>query len=97
MVWATNDYLFTFGQTLDLVTPVVFLHVFLAFPDGRLRGRFVRVLVATAYATAIGLEPVRMYFGGFGPSNLLEHDVNPGLSHAFQRLQLTMVSVPLLA
>ena|SRR5436190_246505 len=97
LVWATNDYLFTFGQTLDLVTPVVFLHVFLAFPDGRLRGRFVRVLVAIAYATAIGLEPVRMYFGGFGPSNLLEHDVNPGLSHAFQRLQLTMVSVFCLA
>src|SRR5947207_927395 len=97
LVWATNDYLFTFGQTLDLVRPVVFLHVFLAFPDGRLRGRFVRVLVATAYATAIGLEPVRMYFGGFGPSNLLEHDVNPGLAHAFQKIQLTMVSAFCLA
>src|SRR5438093_1410589 len=41
LVWSTNDILFTFGQTLDLVPPVVFLHVFLAFPDGRLRGRFV--------------------------------------------------------
>ena len=93
LVWSTNDILFTFGQTLDLVPPVVFLHVFLAFPDGRLRGRFVRGLVAIAYATAIGLEPVRMYFGGFGPSNLLEQHVNPGVSQAFLKIQLTMVSI----
>jgi hypothetical protein len=93
LVWSTNDILFTFGQTLDLVPPVVFLHVFLAFPDGRLRGRFVRGLVAIAYATAIGLEPVRMYFGGFGPSNLLEQHVNAGVSQAFLKIQLTMVSI----
>jgi signal transduction histidine kinase len=93
LVWSANDILFTFGQTLDLVPPVVFLHVFLAFPDGRLRGRFVRGLVAIAYATAIGLEPVRMYFGGFGPSNLLEQHVNPGVSQAFLKIQLTLVSI----
>jgi signal transduction histidine kinase len=92
LVWSTNDILFTFGQTLDLVPPVVFLHVFLAFPDGRLRGRFVQGLVAIAYATAIGLEPVRMYFGGFGPSNLLEQHVNAGVSQTFLKIQLTMVS-----
>jgi signal transduction histidine kinase len=92
LVWSTNDILFTFGQTLDLVPPVIFLHVFLAFPDGRLRGRFVRGLVAIAYATAIGLEPVRMYFGGFGTSNLLEQHVNAGASQAFLKIQLTMVS-----
>jgi signal transduction histidine kinase len=93
LVWSTNDILFTFGQTLDLVPPVIFLHVFLAFPDGRLRGRFVRVLVAIAYATAIGLEPVRMYFGGFGSSNLLEHHVSPGVSQTVLKVQMTMVSV----
>jgi signal transduction histidine kinase len=93
LVWSANDILFTFGQTLDLVPPVVFLHVFLAFPDGRLRGRFVRGLVAIAYATAIGLEPVRMYFGGFGPNNLLEQHVNPGVSQAFLKIQLTLVSI----
>jgi signal transduction histidine kinase len=92
LVWSTNDVLFTFGQALDLVPPVLFLHVFLAFPDGRLRGLFVRALVATSYATAIGLELVRMYFGAFGSSNLLEHHVNPGVSGPVQQVQLTMVS-----
>src|SRR5215212_5891816 len=58
LVWSTNDVASTLGQLLDLVPPVVFLHVFLAFPDGHLKGRFVRVLIATAYATAIGFEVV---------------------------------------
>src|SRR6266511_3289418 len=92
LVWATSDTLYTVGQALDLVPPIVFLHVFLAFPDGRLRGRFVRGLVAASYATAIGLELVRMYFGGFGPRNLLENHVNSGVVEAVLKLQLTLVS-----
>ena len=93
LVLATNDVLYTFGQALDLVPPIVFLHIFLAFPDGRLKGRFVRVLVGTAYATAIGLELVRMYFGGFGPRNLLDDHVNPGVVETALKVQLTLVSV----
>ncbi len=93
LVWSPHDIPYTVGQALDLVAPVVFLHVFLAFPDGQLRGRFVRGLVAASYATAIGLELVRMYFGGFGSSNLLEHHVNPSVSGAVLKVQLTMVSV----
>ena len=34
--WTTNDVSFTIGQALDFVPPVLFLHVFLAFPTGRL-------------------------------------------------------------
>ena len=92
LVLATNDVLYTVGQTLDLVPPIVFLHIFLAFPDGRLKGWFVRALVATAYATAIGLELVRGYFGGFGPRDLLEHHVNPGVAETTLKVQLTLVS-----
>jgi len=92
LVLATNDVLYTVGQTLDLVPPIVFLHIFLAFPDGRLKGWFVRALVATAYATAIGLELVRGYFGGFGPRYLLEHHVNPGVAETTLKVQLTLVS-----
>ena len=62
-----NDVAYTIGQSLDLVAPVLFLHVYLAFPDGQLHGTFERALVATAYAVAIVLEIVRMSLGGFGP------------------------------
>jgi signal transduction histidine kinase len=90
--WTTNDVTFTVGQLLDLVPPVLFLHVFLAFPTGRLEGRFERALVASAYATAIGLQLVRMAFGGFGPNNLLEVSPHPEAGLAAVRVQLLAVS-----
>jgi signal transduction histidine kinase len=90
--WATNGVLHTVGQALDLVPPVLFLYVFLVFPDGRLRGRFVRAVVLTSCAAAVGLELVRMYFGGFGPNNLLEGDANPAMEEVVRNVQLTIVS-----
>jgi hypothetical protein len=95
--WTTNDVPFTLGQALDLVPPVLFLHVFLAYPSGRLEGRFERMLVGVAYATAIGLQLVRMAFGGFGPNNLLEVDQNPEAGLAAVRVQLLAVSAFCLA
>ena len=92
LVWSENDLLFTLGQSLDFVAPVVFLHVFLAFPDGRLRGRFVRWLLVLSYATAIGFELLRMYFGGFGTDNLIEGEVNLGVSETLRKIQLTLVA-----
>jgi signal transduction histidine kinase len=96
LVWSTNAVLHTIGQAVDLLPPVLFLHVFLAFPDGRLKNRFVRVLVASAYATAIAGELVRMYFGDFGPNNLLAGDTNPAIEGVVRDVQLTTISVALL-
>ena len=90
--WTTNDLAFTIGQSLDLVPPVLFLHVFLAFPTGRLEGRFERGLIAAAYATAIGLQLVRMASGGFSPHNLLELGSHPAAGLAAVRVQLLAVS-----
>ena len=90
--WTTNDVTFTVGQALDLVPPVLFLHVFLAYPTGRLQGRLEQVLIAVAYAAAIGLQLVRMAFGGFGPHNLLEVTPNPEAGLAAVRVQLLAVS-----
>jgi signal transduction histidine kinase len=70
--WTTTQVTFTLGQALDLLPPVLFLHVFLAFPTGRLRDPFERALVASAYIAAVVLQVTRMMFGGFGGDNLLE-------------------------
>ena len=91
--WTTNDATFTLGQALDMVPPVLFLHVFIAYPTGRLDGTFERWLVAVAYATAIGLQLVRMASGGFGPHNLLEVASNPRAGLAAVRVQLFAVGV----
>jgi len=90
--WTTNDIAFTVGQALDLVPPVLFLHVFLAYPSGRLQSRLERVLISVAYATAIGLQLVRMAVGGFGPDNLLELAPSPEAGLAAVRVQLLVVS-----
>jgi signal transduction histidine kinase len=90
--WTTNDLTYTVGQALDLLPPVLFLHVFLAFPSGRLNNRFERLLVGAAYATAISLELVRMAFGGFGPHNLLELEPNAAVAEQVLHVQLVLVS-----
>ena len=86
--WTTNDLTFTFGQALDLVPPVIFMHVFLAFPSGRLRGPFERAFVLSAYVAAIVLQVIRMGLGGFGPENLLEISANQSPSLLWLRIAL---------
>jgi len=95
--WTTNDLAYTLGQALDFVPPVLFLHVFLAWPDGRLSGHFERWLVGAAYATAVGLELTRMTLGGFGPRNLLQIVDDPGASGEVTRVQLLAMSAFCLA
>jgi len=95
--WAESSLPFTLGQSFDLVPPVLFLHLFVAFPSGRLQKGFERSLVVTGYAFAVGLEVVRMALGGFGPHNLLELAPNPDAALAVLRVQLTLVSAYCLA
>ena len=63
---------YTFGAAFDIVPAALFLHVCLAFPDGRLRSRFERVLVGFAYFSAVGLQLVKLALGGVDPANLLD-------------------------
>src|SRR6266511_543439 len=91
--WTSSDVPLTIGQALDLLPPVLFLHVFLAYPSGRLQAWFERALIVTAYATAIGLQVVRMSLGGFGPHNLFEVSASPGAAVAVLRVQLVAVGV----
>ncbi len=95
--WTSSDVPFTVGQTLDLVPVALFLHVFLAFPSGRLERRFDRWLVAATYAMAIGLELVGMVIGGFGPHNLLELTSQPDAAQTLEHAQLLALSALSLA
>jgi signal transduction histidine kinase len=92
LVWAKADIPHTIGQALDLLPPVLFLHIYLAFPDGRLKSRAERVFLVTAYVTAISLELTRMYFGGFGPKNLLEGHPDPAAGELVKKIQFTIIS-----
>jgi signal transduction histidine kinase len=70
--WASAAVPYTIGVALQLLPPVLFLHVFLAYPSGRLSGHAERTIVAGGYAAAVGLTLVRMMLGDAGPKNLIE-------------------------
>jgi len=82
---------YTIGIAFDLVAAVLFLHVFLAFPDGRL-GRLERIVVGAAYVTAFGLQLVGMALGGFGPDNLLRVTGEEETANTLLRVQLAVLS-----
>jgi hypothetical protein len=91
------DLLYTLGAAFDILPAALFLHVFLAFPEGRLRSQFERTLAGAAYTSAVGLQLVKMSFGVFGPKNLLEVSARPTLASAVQHVQLLSLSAICLA
>jgi signal transduction histidine kinase len=95
--WSNHPGPFTVGQLLDLLPVALVLHVFLAFPTGRLEGTPERVIVYAAYAAAVGLQVVRMALGGFGPDNLLEVSDEPTATEQVFRVQLSLMSALCLA
>ena len=90
--WANKALPFTIGQAFDLLPAIVFLHVSLAFPSGRLEHPLERALVATGYFFAFALEIVGLLLGGFGPDNLLEVVSEPATAHTLLQVQLVTVS-----
>ena len=69
--WANGAVPATIGELLDFLQPVLFIHVFLAYPSGRLRSKLERVFVATAYAAALGLQLVQLLLDDAGPRNAI--------------------------
>lgn len=90
--WTTSDVPYTTGQMLDKLPTALFLHVFLAFPTGRLNGRLEKGVVAVAYATAILLEPARMVVGDYGPHNLFGVVSAPAAFNVVRDVQLLVLS-----
>jgi len=93
--WSSNDIVFTLGMVCDFLPPVVFLHVFLAFPTGRLRSRTERLVVASAYIAA-GLSLVRLGLGAEAPRNVLAVADQPAAAEwllVFQLLTLSATSL----
>jgi signal transduction histidine kinase len=88
---------YTIGIAFDLLPAAVFLHVFLAYPSGRLERRFERVLVAASYLVAFPVHVAAMTLGGFGPDNLLALTTAQDASTWVLRVQLGALSAFLVA
>jgi signal transduction histidine kinase len=95
--WASPALPYTIGLAFDVLPAAVFLHVFLAFPTGRLQTRLERIAVAATYSAAVGLQVVKMMLGGVGTDNLLTIVAEPAAANTVQDVQLVAVSVLCLA
>jgi signal transduction histidine kinase len=90
--WSHARLPYTAGLLVDLLPAVVFPHVFLAFPSGRLEGRAERIVIGVGYATAVVGSVLVAALGGFDPRNLLAVTPNPGLAETVQNVQLLVLA-----
>ena len=94
--WSTVPLLNTVGQLCDLVLAAILMHVFLAYPSGRLTDRLERGVVLTAYAAGLGLQIVILMLGGFDDRHLLTIVRNQALAETVQNVQLVLLAILLL-
>ena len=86
--WANAPAPYTLGLAFDLLPVALFLHLFLAFPDGRVERRSERAVLTAAYGAAVGLQLVKMLLGAGGPDNLLALAAEPAAANIVQDVQL---------
>jgi hypothetical protein len=86
--WTSQPLLNTVGQLCDLLIAAVWLHLFLAYPSGRLAGRAERVVVIIGYLAAVGLQVVILMLGGFNDLHLLTVVKRETAAEAVQNVQL---------
>ena len=96
LAWSNLGTAFTIGHAVDLLPAALFLHVFLAFPTGRLERRLERVIVVAGYFMAFGLQLVGILLGGFGADNVLAIVSEPDVAETLLRVQLVGLSALLL-
>ena len=85
--WSDQPVLNTIGQLSDLLLPAVWLHVFLAYPTGRVTGTR-RLIVVAGYVAALVLQVLVLTLGGFDERHLLTVVSRPDLAESVQNVQL---------
>ncbi|TCC53746.1 hypothetical protein E0H75_08715 [Kribbella capetownensis] len=93
--WSSVPALHSFGHLLDMVPSAMFLHVFLAYPTGRLETRPRQVVVIAAYVNVVVLQLAKILLGG-NPDSLLAITSEPVLAARIEQVQLITMSVLLL-
>jgi signal transduction histidine kinase len=90
--WTSQPLLNTVGQLCDLLVAAVWLHLFLAYPSGRLAGRVERIVVILGYLAAVGLQVVILMLGGFNDLHLLTVAKRQIAAEVIQNVQLLSLS-----
>jgi signal transduction histidine kinase len=85
--FSNNDVIFTAGGYTDPLPIAALAHLILAFPDGRLKSRFHRNLIAAGYLTAtLAQLPGDLFWDSGDPANLLLITPNADIHNALATL-----------
>jgi signal transduction histidine kinase len=95
--WSSASVPYTLGFLFDLLPAALFLHLFLAFPSGRLKLRLERWVVGAAYAAAMGLQLLKMVLGAGESRNVLGVVQEYGAAQTLEDVQLLALSALSLA
>ena len=79
-----------------MLPAALFLHVFLAFPTGRLTTKAERLVVVSCYATALGPQLVKVMLGA-NPDSVFVVVDRPAIGNLVEQVQLVLVGLSLLA
>jgi signal transduction histidine kinase len=90
--WSNAGLPYTVGIAFDLLPAAIYLHVFVAFPTGRLDRRIERATVGLAYFAAFAVQFVGLGLGGFGPDNLVGITDEPATADSLLRVQITVLA-----
>src|SRR4051794_15614925 len=82
--WSSLGLPYTLGLAFDLLPAALLVHLFLAFPSGRLGRTPERVVVAAGYSAAIGLQLAKMLAGGAEARNVLALVPGSGVAHTLE-------------
>src|SRR3954453_6620146 len=90
--WSNASVPYTVGIFFDLVPAALYIHVFLAFPSGRLERPIERWVVGAAYCVALGLQVVGLLLDGFGPDDAIAVWDEAGTAYTVLRIQLVILA-----
>jgi signal transduction histidine kinase len=94
--WSAQPVAYSIGHLFDMLPAALFLHVFLAFPTGRLTVRSERMVVAACYLATLGLQLVKILLG-VNPDNVFSVWSLPVAGTVVERVQLSAVAGLLIA
>ena len=94
--WLQQPVLASIGHLLDMLPAALFLHVFLAFPTGRLTHRPEKVVVVSCYVAVLGLQVLKIILG-VNPENVFAVTSMVFAANLIEGIQLTLVAGLLLA
>lgn len=93
--WSDDAYLFSIGHVLDMLPAAMYLHLFLAFPSGRLERRRDLIVVVVGYVAAFGLQLLKIVLGNV-EDHALTLVLRPQLASGVEKVQLATMSALML-